>query len=344
MRFMSALLFVVLLWAASAQAVVPRTLSFQGALRDETGSLLPDGDYEIAFRIFDVEISGEYLWEESQIVPVGDSMFSAVLGKTNPLDLPFDEQYWIELRVGNDPWMEPRLPLTAAPYSLNVAEGQAVTSINSVTDDVTLAGDGGVVVSQAGQTITISGSGGASSSAESLAYPDGFMDLEPVYWPLMSLMPYTVPAGKNLYITNVFCPQGDELLIDGLGIVKIVGNAPNRLPIIVGSGQIVSVLIPGFITINGFLVDAVVTPVTVDIGSGNYFPPGGQDLVVTHVYTRRTENPYWDLNIQGGAPIYRISTTDQTDGLDQPIIIAPGTYLSTTAGYPGSIIINGYLR
>lgn len=42
-----------------------------------------------------------------------------MLGGTVPLDLPFDEQYWLETTVGNDAALTPRTALTASPYSLS---------------------------------------------------------------------------------------------------------------------------------------------------------------------------------------------------------------------------------
>lgn len=337
------LMCVALLGAAAVGAQVPRLISFQGTLRDDDGTLLPDGNYDMTFRIFNVEMGGEYLWEESRTVAVTGSMFSVALGEVVSLDLPFDTQYWIEMRVGTDPWLEPRLPLTAAPYALGVDPQTAVSSLNGLSYAVTLTAGSGVSISQSGQTITIAGAGGGSTAGESLVYPDGTSGLQREFWPMMGSLPYTVPAGKNFYITNSFFPTLSDLRIDGQLIARHEGNAPHRLPIIVGAEQVISTVTPGVVNLDGFLVDATVTPVTVDIGADNYFPPGGQTLVVTYVQSVRTDQPYWDLKING-AQIRRISTTDTDYALDQPIIVGPGYYLTTSPQVPGAIVINGYLR
>ncbi len=47
-----------------------------------------------------------------------NGVFDAVLGSSNPLNLDFDEKYYLGIAVGLDPELG-RVELTAAPYSLN---------------------------------------------------------------------------------------------------------------------------------------------------------------------------------------------------------------------------------
>jgi hypothetical protein len=66
-----------------ARADVPRTIAFQGTLKDAAGTLL-----------------------------------TGSLGSVTPLSLPFDKPYWVGIKVGDDAEMAPRVPLTSAPDAL----------------------------------------------------------------------------------------------------------------------------------------------------------------------------------------------------------------------------------
>jgi hypothetical protein len=334
----------MLLIAALAWGTVPQTLSFQGTLRDGNGSLVPDGDYQVTFRIYDVASAGDALWEETQQAPVNGSVISAVLGEIMPLSLPFDTPYWLGVQLGDDPELEPRVALTASPYSLNVADGRVVKSLNTLTDDVSLVGGDDILVTQVGQTITISGTGSSAGGGE-IAYPDGLAGLTPVTFQVYSGHDYLVATGKNLYITNVYNPGGYELRVAGYGIMNVTGNANAKLPIIVGASQYVSSSASAGspLTINGFLVDALVTPVTASTSESSYTVPSGKLLVITNIYTNRSEFPYWDLTIDG-AIVYRAAVSGQTFALDQPILAGEGQLLNTSAPYTHAIVINGYLR
>jgi hypothetical protein len=344
MRICISILTSLLLIATLAWGTVPQTLSFQGTLRDGNGSLVPDGDYQVTFRIYDVASAGQALWEEAQEAPVSGSVLSTVLGEITPLDLPFDEPYWLGIQLGEDPELEPRVVLTASPYSLNVADGRVVKSLNTLTDDVSLVGGEDILISQVGQTITIAGTGGGMGGGE-MAYPDGLADLTPVTLQIYAGHDYRVATGKNLYITNVYNPGGFELRVAGYAIMNVTGNANTKLPIIAASDQFVSSSASAGapLVVNGFLVDAVVTPVIVSTSESSYMVPAGRLLVITNIYTNRSESPYWDLTIDGST-VYRASMSGQTFALDQPIFAGEGQVISTAAPYTHAIVINGYLR
>lgn len=108
-----------------ASATVPTTLSYQGLLKDAGGVVIPNGTYNLTFKIYNQSSGGAALWTEAQSLPVTDGVFSAVLGSVTPLTLPFDAQYWITLRVGADPEL-PRVALTSAPYALRAGVAEAL--------------------------------------------------------------------------------------------------------------------------------------------------------------------------------------------------------------------------
>ena len=89
--------FSFLMFAAltsSAHAEVPRTMAFQGRLTDQSGRPL-DGNQTVIFRIYDAVTGGTKLWEETKTLAVSAGLFSALLGSTTPLALPFDRPYWV---------------------------------------------------------------------------------------------------------------------------------------------------------------------------------------------------------------------------------------------------------
>ncbi len=136
---------VMVFWTSAAMATVPRTLSYQGLLKDAGGTVVPNGDYGITFRIYDLPAGGASLWTETQSVHVEDGVFSATLGTAVPLNLLFDVPYWISIQVLSDPEL-PRVALTAAPYALRavVADGVSggVGDITAVTAGAGLTGGG----------------------------------------------------------------------------------------------------------------------------------------------------------------------------------------------------------
>ena len=111
--FLSILLLV--LATQTSLGEIPKQISYQGVLTDEAGKPA-DGFYDITFRIYTQQ--GETLWSEAQDVEVSKGVFNAILGSREPLNLPFDKPYLLGITV-DDTELQPRIPLTASPYSLN---------------------------------------------------------------------------------------------------------------------------------------------------------------------------------------------------------------------------------
>ena len=167
----------VLLLLLAAQVVwgqIPQTMSYQGVLTDAAGDPVQDGDYNLTFKLYASASTGTELWTETQTPTIVNGIFNVILGRVNPLDLPFDKPYWLGITVAEGSELTPRVELTASAYSLNarsiedslvtgnkIAKGQVVRSINSLRDDVTLAAGDNVTITQVDDTLKI------SSSAES---------------------------------------------------------------------------------------------------------------------------------------------------------------------------------
>ena len=148
------------------------------------------------------------------------------------------------------------------------ADGDSTNEIQ----DLTIAGD----------ELQISG-GGASASMRAFInpnFPDGLDGAQPVTQSLGTA--YTVPAGKNLFITQVFLNPGNSILING---IQVKFGASNRVvaqgivnPLVAGAGDVISGTSGAF---NGILTNAGVTPITSSLTT--YTVPAGKIFVLLSV-------------------------------------------------------------
>jgi hypothetical protein len=104
-------------------ADVPQTMSYQGVLADGSGVPVPDGTYNLTFRLYSVAIGGTPLWSEIQALVVEDAIFNAILGSVTTLNLPFDNPYWLGVSVDGGAELTPRVALTTAPYAFRTRYG-----------------------------------------------------------------------------------------------------------------------------------------------------------------------------------------------------------------------------
>jgi hypothetical protein len=115
-----------------ATADIPRLINYQGMLTDDSGNPL-SGPHNLTFMIYDDTTGGNLEWSEVQNgVQVDNGLFNITLGRVTLLDLTFDEQYWLEVQVGDSDTM-PRLKFTSVGYAYRA----------SVADSAVVAGSSG---------------------------------------------------------------------------------------------------------------------------------------------------------------------------------------------------------
>ena len=97
-------------------------LSIQGVLRSAEGTAVENGEYDITFKLYTQEYSGDVLWQEDMTgVQVKGGIYSVVLGAgSTPLDVPFDQPYFIGVTVEGGIELTPRARLTSSPYALSL--------------------------------------------------------------------------------------------------------------------------------------------------------------------------------------------------------------------------------
>jgi hypothetical protein len=177
------LLFCALALCVSAGLAVadaPRLISYQGVLTNESGAPLPDGSYDLTFRLYEGETGGSALWTEPKILQTSHGVFNHTLGSVTALTLAFDRTYYLGVTVGGDPELSPRTALTSSPYAIRASAAEAVvepipadmiqpdiiSSINSVTND------GGNINLVAGPSIAITPNDAANTVTIGWSGPD----------------------------------------------------------------------------------------------------------------------------------------------------------------------------
>jgi len=110
MRLLLFLLFVSPVFA------FPSLLSLDGFLTNSSGSAL-NGSYSFVFSLYNVSSGGSALWTESQTIAVSSGKLNALLGSVSALDLPFDQDYYLGVKVSTDSEMSPRYRVASSAYA-----------------------------------------------------------------------------------------------------------------------------------------------------------------------------------------------------------------------------------
>lgn len=118
MKFLIQVIALFVIFSFTAQDILAQTkLSVQGVIRKSDGNAVEDGEYAVTFNLYDTLASGNLLWSETQPqLNVTSGIYSTILGEVTPLDLPFDQFYFLSLTIDGEELL-PRAPLTSSPYA-----------------------------------------------------------------------------------------------------------------------------------------------------------------------------------------------------------------------------------
>jgi len=121
--------FIIALFLVSvANAQIPRVINYQGVLLGTDSQPVPDGNYNLTFRIYDD--TNNLLWEETHNqVMVSSGLFSIFLGSVTPFTLAFNQLYFLGIQVGSDPELQPRIPITSVAYSISAEQTLGANNI-----------------------------------------------------------------------------------------------------------------------------------------------------------------------------------------------------------------------
>ncbi|MDQ2973547.1 MAG: hypothetical protein M3Q79_03640 [bacterium] len=169
-------------FATQANAA-PSTLNFQARLKNSSGGLVPDGLYNIEFKIYDSAAAGQSgqgscslasttddcWWQETRTggnqVQVKNGYLSANLGSVTSFgSVPWSSDLWLSMNIGGlgvpvwDGEMSPRIKLTAVPYAF---EADKIDGIDS-SGLAQLAPSASQVVNSALSAIAVNQTGSGS--------------------------------------------------------------------------------------------------------------------------------------------------------------------------------------
>jgi hypothetical protein len=155
---------LIIAWVVSLLAVtslattllgmpVPKTINYQGYLTDAAGTPVTTA-VNLTFSLYAASAGGAALWSEAHngVVPV-NGLYAVQLGAVKALNLSFDQQYWLGVRVGGDPELTPRQPLNSVPYSRGIYLPFAATAFSNLSS--------AFKVSNTGTKPAIEGAGGS---------------------------------------------------------------------------------------------------------------------------------------------------------------------------------------
>ena len=175
--FFSVVTFSLILVCELFAQSIPGTINYQGVLKDGSGIIVANGDYDFTFRIYNIESGGSALWTETKLVSITDGIFATQLGSITPINLPFDAAYWLGISISGGSEMMPRITFTSVPYSRisltvpdnsltagKISSGQVVKSLNSLKDNINLIAGSNITITPTGNDLTISATGGGGGT------------------------------------------------------------------------------------------------------------------------------------------------------------------------------------
>ena len=157
---------------------IPETINYQGVLKYLTGAIVPDGNYNITFKLYDTESGGSELWNETKVAAVAHGILNTKLGSVTPFPASvFSSAVWLGITIESGSELTPRIALTSVPYSLmsktvpdasitadKISDNEIVKSLNGIKDDVNLVAGSNVTITPSGSNLTISATGGGGGT------------------------------------------------------------------------------------------------------------------------------------------------------------------------------------
>lgn len=191
-RFFSVFLLIAVIgWAtvgktilspSVADAATSSTINFQARLLTSSGALVPDGYYNIEFKLYSASSGGTAQWTETYYdsngvtagndnrVRVVNGYVSVYLGSQTsfPSSINWDQEQWLTMNVGGttqtasptwDGEMSPRLKLSAVPYAFKAGQLAKTTGSNTSTlDFATQTAANSILLPDESGTLCIQGS------------------------------------------------------------------------------------------------------------------------------------------------------------------------------------------
>src|SRR5438128_12357826 len=101
---------LLVFFAASVSAQVPRTISFQGIVTDDAGNLIADGNKSLTVSLYLAATGGSPIYSETQTVAVIKGRYNMIIGTATPIpaNLSFSKAYFLGVSVDGGAELTPR--------------------------------------------------------------------------------------------------------------------------------------------------------------------------------------------------------------------------------------------
>lgn len=154
-----------------ANAAPSTYLNFQARLKNSTGGVVPDGNYNMEFKLYDAASGGSLIWTETRTsanrVRVANGYMTLSLGSVTPFpaDVAWGEEHWITMNIGGtgspswDGEMNPRLQLTAVPYAFKADNANNANNVSSANQTAGSTNSSNVSIQSGNATGATSNSG-----------------------------------------------------------------------------------------------------------------------------------------------------------------------------------------
>jgi hypothetical protein len=355
MKKILSILFSILSLTVIAQ--VPQGVGYQGVATDANGIELVNQAISIRASVLSASANGTIEWEETHATSTDTfGLFTLTIGQGtstgNGAQLSFSDISW----GTNTHYLKIEMDITGgANYSfmgtnqmMSVPYALYAESANINYDSISnlLSND---------STFLTNVGGGMGGGGCNYAFPDG-LNGDAIAWDFYN-GDYNVPAGKNLFITNVYTLDGYAFRINGMKIMQEQwGTNTNygedgmlKLPLCAKAGDIISNSnLGGPKTFYGILVDEVVEPITYefdDPGTGfdTYTVPLGKKLFIMNIWAYGGANYNSQLTVDGvviATEAFNAPSYDESKQLNIPLIINSGSAVSIPENFAS---FNGYL-
>lgn len=160
---------------SSKDSVFVPVIPYQGLLKDKNGNRFTDGQYDLVFNLYAAaDAQKQVLWTEKQQIKLTDGVLSVYLGSVNPLKLTFNQQYSLQIIIDKEIIEAGTLGASAYSFMSGALANGAVNSINGISGNVEIKGDGNVLVSndQKGGLKVSLNRGASSDTFQSNSKPD----------------------------------------------------------------------------------------------------------------------------------------------------------------------------
>jgi len=130
-RLLSQILIICISISTSISAQIPKLISYQGVLTNNSGAIVADGNYSFVLSLYNVQTGGTALWTKTKALTVTEGLFITALGDQTsfPTTLLFDQPYWLDIQVGGEQ-LSGRVAMQSVPYSLQAAQAEIAHSID----------------------------------------------------------------------------------------------------------------------------------------------------------------------------------------------------------------------